>query len=113
MENLFWSRADLQRLTGCNRNGMDRLLSSGLPHTKAPGRGAEYKVEHGPALKWLFDHVAVDDDDDAPDLTGARARLAVAQEELRADQDRPRESGELVPAAEVRKLREVENLAFR
>ena len=92
-----WSRSDLQRLTGATRNEVDRLLASGLPHTKGSGRGAEYRVEHGAALRWLIDHVAVEDDDDAPDLTGARARLAVAQEQLvqsgsaasRADSYRP------------------------
>ena len=70
------------------------------------------KVEHGPALRWLFDHLVVDDDDDVPDLTGARAKLAVAQEEL-VRLKIGRESGELVPAAEVQKLREVENSVFR
>jgi hypothetical protein len=33
-------------------------------------------------LRWLIARLAVDDDDEAPDLTGVRARLAVAQEEL-------------------------------
>jgi phage terminase Nu1 subunit (DNA packaging protein) len=107
-----WSRADLQRLTGLSRAPIDKLLAAGLPHTKVAGKGREFRIEPGPALRWLVEHVRPNDDETAPDLSAARARLAVTQEELtrlRLDKER----GELVPAAEVRKVREAENLMVR
>lgn len=107
-----WSRADLQRLTGKGRAAVDRALAQGLPHEKVPGKGAEYRIAHGPALRWLIEHARADGDGEAPDLTAARARLAATQEELLAVR-LGRERGELVPAAEVRRLREAENQMFR
>ena len=107
-----WSRADLQRLTGKGRAAVDRALAQGLPHEKVPGKGAEYRIAHGPALRWLIEHARADGDGEAPDLTAARARLAATQEELTRVR-LGKERGELVPAAEVRRLREAENQMFR
>jgi phage terminase Nu1 subunit (DNA packaging protein) len=107
-----WSRADLQRLTGLSRAAIDKLLTQGLPHTKLAGKGAEYRIEPGPALRWLVEHLRADDGDAPPDLSSARARLAQTQEQLtrlRLDKER----GDLVPAAEVQKMREVENMMIR
>jgi hypothetical protein len=100
------------RLSGAGRSEVDRLLANGLPHTKAPGKGAEYRIPQGPALRWLLDRLKLDPEGATSDLSSARARLAVAQEELtRVRLDRER--GLLVPAAEVRATREAENAAFR